>query len=420
MAGLDRRRFLKGGAIAGLGPLAACRATFDRRLAAVSLGRSPEQLRDLYTIDADVAYLNHGSIGTIPRIVQEARTRYLETCERNPWLYMWGGAWDDAREQVRAAAARVLGAGPADVAITHNTTEGCNVLARGLPLKQGDEVLFSTLNHPGASICWRHAAESSGYRVRQFEFPVADVASLSVADVVQLHVEAITDDTRVLVVPHIDNMVGLRHPLRELARAAKARGVRWVVVDAAQTLGMIPVNFAEAGVDALCASPHKWLQAPKGLGLFCATPELREVLRPFWVTWGQQRWAGTARVFEDYGTRNLPELLSLEDAIAFRETLGIAASADRLRDMHEGIRARVDASELLEWRSPRDWRLGGSLFALHVRGSAAPPLGVRLWQQHQVVVRAFGGELDTLRISPNVHTTPAEIDRLFAAVEAPA
>ena len=53
------------------------------------------RLRDAYRLDPDVTYLNHASIGTIPRQVRGAHRRYLEICERNPWAYIWGGEWEE-------------------------------------------------------------------------------------------------------------------------------------------------------------------------------------------------------------------------------------------------------------------------------------------------------------------------------------
>ena len=101
-----------------------------------------------------------------------------------------------------------------DLAITHNTTEGFNILAHGLPLGAGDEVLFSSLNHGGASVAWDHIGPQRGYTVRRFDFPVARTSELTVDEVVAIHAEAIRPETRVLVVPHVDNMVGMIHPLR--------------------------------------------------------------------------------------------------------------------------------------------------------------------------------------------------------------
>lgn len=425
--GLPRREFLKG-ALKGAGLAAAGAALgplFDaRRAAAREVEATPTELplaRDLYTLDPKITYLNHASIGTVPRPVQAARRRYLETCETNPWLYMWGPAWQQPREEVRAAAARLLGCEPDDVAIPHNTTEAFNLLAHGLPLGSGDEVLFSTLNHAGASVAWEVQAPARGFTVRRFDFPVARVPEMTPEEVVEVHVRALSPRTRVLVLPHIDNTVGLRHPVREIAAAARERGVRWIAVDGAQAVGMLPVDVGALGVDVYATSPHKWLQAPKGLGLVVLQPEIREVLRPMWVTWGQGRedWQGTARVFEDYGTRNLPEVLALGDAIAFQERLGAEAKAAHHRRLWEHARAEVETRPGLVWRSPGRWDLSAALWAIEVEGRKSARVFERLFRDGGFVFRPFSTlGLEMLRISPNVASTTEDLDRLVAALTA--
>ena len=235
-----RRRFfahLAAGAAgaSGLERLLAARADLDRWLE-----QEPppfDQLRGDYLLDEGITYFNHASIGTIPRLVHEAQVRYLTACEGNPWLHMWGGVWEASRERTRVLAADMLGCRDEEVAITHNTTEGFNLLAAGLPLGRGDEVVFSGLNHPGASVCWSSHAARVGYTVREFALPVAEVASKSEEDVVEAHLRQIRPGTAVLVLPHIDNTVGLRHPIKKIAAAARTKGVRYVLVDGAQDVG---------------------------------------------------------------------------------------------------------------------------------------------------------------------------------------
>jgi len=418
----DRRGFLRRmGAGAALAAFADTRSAVAERLESLSsamrAGEPFERLAAEYMLSPDVLYLNHASIGTIPRVVHAARMRYLEICETNPHLYIWGGAWNEARESVRARAALMLHCLPEEVAVTHNTTEGFNILAQGLPLGEGDEVVFSSLNHGGASACWEHQAKVRGYTVRRFDFPILDTPSMTAADVVAAHVRAIGERTRVLVFPHIDNIVGLRHPVREITRAARARGVRWIAVDGAQSLGMIPVDVAADDVDFYAASPHKWLQAPKGLGLFYVRQSLQESLRPMWVTAGQVP-PGTARVFEDYGTRNLPELLSLGDAIDYQLALGGNAKMERYRAMWSRFRDAVEASTVLRWYSPRDWELGASLFLIGF-GESVSALSDRLQRSNGVVFRAFHTQgLEGGRISPNVQTTDAEIELFLGLLRA--
>ena len=374
-------------------------------------------LADEYMLDPDVVYLNHASIGTVPRAVHEAHKAYLAACESNPWLYMWGDAWDEPREAVRSRAAEAVGCHAEDLALTHNTTEGFNTLAQGLALGPGDEVLFSTLNHPGASVCWHYRAAQSGFTVRQFSFPMERVPELSVQEVLDLHEQEIGPRTRVLVLPHIDNIVGLRHPLKELSELAHGRGVEFVAVDGAQSVGMIPLDLAGSGVDFYAASPHKWWQSPKGLGILYVRPEVRQALTPLWVTWGQARWEGSVRVFEDYGTRNLPELMALGDAIEFQQAIGEAGREERLIALRSRIRQGAKASGVVRWRSPESWSLGASLCSLEIEGFESPEL-FRLMNREGFVFRPFFGDgINAVRISPNLITTEAQIDRFFQTVQ---
>ncbi len=413
----DRRGFLK--SAAALAALVPARQAFGRELAVLERRVRQEGfpgIRDAYLLADDVLYLNHGSIGTIPRAVHEARERYLSVCETNPWLYMWGPAWEEPLAEVRRKAAAYLGCMAEELAFTHNTTEAFNTLAQGLELDPGDEVLFSSLNHPGASICWQHHGPRRGYVVRRFEFPIADVPGLTPDDIVEIYTGRITDRTRVLVFPHVDNIVGVRYPVRRLAAAARARGVRYVAVDGAQAVGMIPVDVASMDVDFYATSPHKWLQAPKGLGLLYVRASARRRLSPMWVTWGQRRWRGTARVYEDYGTRNLPEVLTLGDALDFQMRLEAGGKADRLQAHWRRLREAVEASPRLAWRSPARWERGASLVAVEPLRRSAGEVFERLYADHGVVFRAFGEPTNTMRISPNVVTSEAELDRFLELV----
>ena len=331
---------------------------------------------------------------------------------------MWGGAWEEPREAVRSKAAVLFGADPDEVAITQNTTEGLNLLAQGLPLGPGAEVLFSSMNHDGAGVCWNHHASKKGYAVRRFDFPVTQVPSLTADQVVEIYRREIRPETRVLVFPHVDNIVGLRHPMAALAAMARREGVKFVAVDGAQTAGMMPLGLNVSGIDAYCTSPHKWIQSPKGLGLMYIRRATLESVRPMWVTWGQRLWAGSARMFKVHGTRNLAELLSMEDALDFQSALGQDDEVGRYQEVRANLKARVDADASLSWQSSEEWELGASLVGIGFEGPAASALSGRLYTELGIVLRPFQTQgLNTLRISPNTVASDAEIDALFTAIK---
>jgi len=338
----------------------------------------------------------------------------LKVCEKNPWLYMWGGAWEAPRERVRQEAARLLGCTPGELALTHNTTEAFNLLARGLPLKRGDEVLFSSLNHPGASICFERFAAERGYKVRRFPLPLRELSEITAEEVVERHLREIREETRLLVFPHVDNVVGLRHPVAALSAGAHRRGVEFVAVDGAQSAGMLPLYLAHLDVDFFATSAHKWLQAPKGTGLFYARQKLQQRVQPLWVTWGQEEWGASARRFEDYGTRNLPEVLALGDAVRFQNLLGAAHKEQRLKLLWNHLREQLVADPILDLGSPRAPELVSSITSVIVPVTNPAPLAQQLFKRDGVVVRPFRREgLSLLRISPNVITRRLELDRLL-------
>ena len=420
-----RRGFLKALAAGAVAPgLVSRMEGLERALSGPAGGRtfrssdagSIRALGSQYLLRDGLVYLNHASIGTVPRPVHDAHVGYLELCESHPHVYVWEQVWRDVTEDTRSAAATLLRCDAEDVAITHSTTEGFNVLAHGLELGQGDEVLYSTLNHSSASGPWEGLAPRRGFTVRRFAFPVERASELTEDEVVALHMDAIGPQTRVLVFPHVDNMVGLRHPMARLAREARARGVRWVFVDGAQSAGMIPLDLAASGVDAYAMSPHKWIQSPKGLGLFWTTPALRDAVPRLWMKGG--RAAPGARAYEDYSTRAWPAVVALGDALAFQAALGEEEKERRYRALWSTLRERATSDPALVWHSPRSWELGSMLVSVEIRGRAAPEVGPLLLDEHQIGVRAFGPPLNALRISPNVATTDEDLGKALDVMAA--
>ncbi|MCG8606317.1 aminotransferase class V-fold PLP-dependent enzyme [bacterium] len=423
---LERRAFLKKASLGFTGAAAVSlftpvRSTLARSLSELVIPSDDEssfaELAKEYMLGPDVTYFNHGSIGTIPKLIHRAHKGYLELCESNPWLYMWSEPWEEARAQTREKVARFLGCDSDELVFTHNTTEGFNLLAHGLPLSQEDEVLFSSLNHTGASQCWFHYGQTKGFSVKRFEFPIRETPALSHDDLVEIHAKQITEKTRVLVIPHIDNIVGIRHPVKALAQMAKAKGVEFIAVDAAQSVGMIPLNLDEMGIDFYATSPHKWLQAPKGTGLMYIRKSSRASLTPMWVTWGQNRWRGTARIFEDYGTRNLAEVLTLGDAVDFLEKLGLEEAQERRKALWTYFKRAVVSHPRMTWRSPKSWGLGSSLYAFEVADVNSREFFQEMYRKHGFVFRPFHSESwNTVRMSLNVFNTYTEIDRFIEIV----
>ena len=374
------------------------------------------KLADEYSLGDGVKYLNHASIGCIAKSVQDAHVEYLKLCETNPWLHMWSDAWKQPVEDTREAAAKLMGCDADQMAITHNTTEAFNLFANGLPLEAGDEILCSNLCHSGAYLPFKFRADWGQFKMRRFDFPMQNISDMTVDKVVSIHEQQIRPETRVLLIPHLDNTLGIRHPIKQLSEMARSKGVEFVGVDAAQTPGMIPMRCKESTADMIATSGHKWIGGPKGTGLAFLSDKLQQKLKPMWMTWGQNSWQDSVRKFEDYGTRNLPEVLTLHDAIDFLKRISIDKRVSRLRELREFAKRLVTKTETLSWESPNEWEVGGSLFSIRTQRPVGQ-LAKDLFEKQGMVFRPFSNMgLNNVRLSPNVFTQESEIAAVVEAL----
>ena len=133
-----------------------------------------------------------------------------------------------------------------------------------------------------------------------------------------------------------------------------------------------------------------------------------------WMTWVPGRWKDSSRRFEDYGTRNLAEVLTLGAAIDAHAAINDQAREDYLKKLWAVAKQRCADSPKFKWYSPEEWELGGSLYAIEVAGKKSGELFGQLFKEHGLVFRPFRvGNLQTNRISPNVMTTEEELHRFF-------
>lgn len=218
-----------------------------------------EAIRDAMPATRAVHYLNTGTCGPIPRVVHEVQAahaaREFEAGRIRP------GTWE-AHAQTRADARRrlaaLLGAGADEIALTHHTTEGMNIVALGLTWRPADEVVTTTQEHPGGHLPLAVLRLRYGVNVRYVDLGDGDDAAGRILD-------ACGPRTRLVAVSHVLWTTGAVLPVEEIARAARQRGI-FVLVDGAQSAGAIPLDVGALGVDAYAVPGQKWLCGPEGTG----------------------------------------------------------------------------------------------------------------------------------------------------------
>jgi L-cysteine/cystine lyase len=252
--------------------------------------------------------------------------------------------------QLRSGYARVLAADPDDVAITGSTTDGVNTVLAGLDLRQGDEIVTSDEEHPGLLAPLGRAQRLHGVRVKSVPFP--EIAG------------AVSGSTRLVACSHVSWVSG-----RVVDHAALAATGIPVLLDAAQSIGAVPVDVQALGCAFYAASGQKWLCGPEGSGCLFVRRDQRDELKVPWPGYASladahdalnSPPAETAARF-DHGfppgmrsTWALASLAVLEEAgldwIHARAADLAAGLADDLRDRGLEVGPR-ERSTLVSWRS---------------------------------------------------------------------
>jgi selenocysteine lyase/cysteine desulfurase len=301
------------------------------------------------------------------------------------------------------------------VAITQNATMGMSILANGLDLAAGDEVVTTDQEHSGGIGSWRLRAKRHGVVVK--ELPLLPAVQAGPEAVVKLFADAMTPRTRVVMFSHITSGFGILMPAKELCTLARDRGAL-AIVDGAQVIGQRRLDVKAIGCDAYVTSPHKWLLAPKGTGVLYIR---RDVQPRLWVTLASGRLdddATGAFRFMQYGTGSVPVVDGLMAALQFIQAIGIERIerwdlmlAHRLRD---GL-VQIKQARLL---SPADRRLASAIATFAVSGVTGRALQDALWER-KIRVRAQGQTVDRpVRLSAHLYVSPADIDRVLGVVAA--
>jgi len=295
--------------------------------ASPSTGEPAPDLARHWTLDPEVAFLNHGSFGACPRPVLETQAELRARMERQPvdfFVRRYEGLLDAAREEL----ASFLGADPEGLVPVPNATTGVNSVLRSLTFQPGDELVTTDHEYNACRNALDFVAERHGatVRVAQVPFPLRD--SERILDALRAEVGP---KTRLLLIDHITSQTGLVLPLEswlpELSRRGAGRDVE-VLVDGAHAPGMLPLDLralTEAGVNWYSGNCHKWLCAPKGAGFLYAREDRREAVRPTVISHGANTpRPGRSRFHTEFdwvGTDDPTAFLSVPAALRFLGSL---------------------------------------------------------------------------------------------------
>ena len=378
-----------------------------------------------------LVYLDSAATSQKPRSVIDSLTNYYEHTNANVHrgIHELSRRSTVAYEDARARLARFIGAaGPEELIWTRGTTEAINLVAGSWALdtlREGDEILISSMEHHSNIIPWQLVARRTGATLKYIEMD--DQGRLVVEDLAKL----LSSRTRLVAISHISNALGTINPVREIVEQAKAAGAM-VLVDGAQAAPHRRIDVQELGCDFYAFSGHK-MCGPTGVGGLWARKELLESMPPYHgggemiriVGRQESTWAEVPHKFEA-GTPNIAGAVGIAAAADFLDELGFDAIEAHGRDVVSYAVERLNAIDDVRVFGPTDpnERSGVVSFLMgdahpHDMSTILDSEGIAIRAGHhcaQLVMQHFGVSA-TARASFYLYNSREDVDRLAEGLE---
>lgn len=367
-----------------------------------------------WSLDPDVAYLNHGSFGACPKAVLKVQAQLRDELEREPVDFL-SRRLPGRLQEARAVLAEFLGAKHEDIAFVVNATMGVNAVLRSLSFAPGDELL--TISHVYAAChkTMRYIAQRTGARVvvAPLPFPIAEEEQI-----VSSVLAAVTARTKIALIDHVTSPTALILPIARLVRELQARGVD-TLVDGAHAPGMLGLKLDDIGAAYYTGNCHKWMCAPKGAAFLHVRRDRRQDLHPTVISHGYN--AGFHAEFDWTGTADPSAWLCVPEAIRFMGALLPGGWPALMAHNHStAIACRNVVQEILGLKSAAPDKMLGSMAAVALPGAKPGAVAdnfdrdrVAAWVRERGIESWFHDEpLPILRISAQIYNDTEQYRRL--------
>jgi L-cysteine/cystine lyase len=379
-------------------------------------------IRDCMPVTESNVYLNTGTCGPLSTITSETlcRGQAVELAEGRASMAGYK-VLGQALVDLRAAMAQLVKASAAEIALTHHTTDGMNIIAHGLEWQPGDEIVTTDSEHPGGLL--------PVYVLRQRRGVVVKIVNIAPDDspdeIVTRFEAAITPRTRLLAFSHVLWNTGIRLPLEPIVAMARRRHVL-TLVDAAQSMGAIPLDLPASGVDFYAFPGQKWLCGLEGIGGLYVRRELLSQVSPTFAGYATIAMTGKydlsgyfvpaegACRFE-VGSVYRPALQAMIANLTWLdETVGWDWIYARIAHLAEYARQALRRLPGVEVITPPGPQAGLVTFTL----DGYDPARVTNKLAEEGIVLRFIQQPYALRISTGFYNTEADLERLVTALQA--
>lgn len=368
-------------------------------------------VQQAFTVDRSLINLNNGGVSPSPDFVQQAMKKHLDFSNQAPVYNMWR-ILEPRREGVRQRLARNFGVDTEEIAVTRNASESLQICQFGFNLKAGDEVLTTDQDYPRMITTFKQRERREGIKLNQISIPVPAEDD---AEIVRRFEQAITPNTKLILMCHIINLTGQILPVKKVVQMARRKGIP-VIVDGAHAFAHFEFDHADLDCDYYTTSLHKWLFAPHGTGMLYVRKNKIKDLWPLMAAAESQD--EDIRKFEEIGTHPVANFLAIGEALTFHEGIGSARKEARLKYLNDlWVDELVDGDKVILHTS-RNPKYACGIATIEIKGMEPNDLNNTLWRDYRIITTPINHEqFQGIRVTPNVYTTLEEIDRFVSAMK---
>ena len=379
----------------------------------------------------DKTFLDAACVSLAPRPAVEAIEKFLDLAMICPLessthhhIFM-----DEMRAAARPACAALIGARDDEIALVESTTHGLSLAADAIPFEPGDRVLLSDLDFLQVAVPWTQKSKD-GIEIDVVPNHKGEVRAEDFA-------ARITPRTRVITVSTVQWTNGYRLDLAAFSRLCHERSI-WLVLDAIQQLGVMPLNVQETPVDILACGGHKWLNSPFGCGFLYINRNCQARLRPPTAGyldiqdpaggWGEYfqtptitpvqnyRYVESARRFETGGTANYPGAVGLAASLKLIQEMGPERIEAHIRGLTDSLLRGLDKLGI-EVVTPRAVQNRSGIITFSV-GTAEQNVALmtRLQERKILVSVRYTSGVGGIRVSCHFYNSQEDVERLLNAV----
>jgi selenocysteine lyase/cysteine desulfurase len=363
----------------------------------------PDCYRSQFPVTEKLIYLHHAGVAPLCRAAAEAMKNLADDAWRFGSFHY--EEWLAAYDGLRASAARLLNAAPAEIAMVKNTSEGIATVALGLDWKPGDKVVAFLEEFPANYFPWKRL-EAKGIEVEW----------LSVTAPLE-EIDRAARGARLVAISFVQYLSGYRADLAGIGEICHRHGALFLV-DAIQGLGAFPVDVRKCRIQFLAADGHKWLLGPEGCGVLYVQQDVQDLVEPVEFGWtnvaGYNDYASRDMTLRpdagryECGTLNTIGCFGLRAAIEFLLEVGIERISGQVQALGDQIAEGVARKgyQILGLRTPEN---GAGIVSFRKEGIDSRLIVRRLRDQGIIA----GPRQGWVRMSPHFYITAEEIDRVL-------